>query len=443
MQDYTGGNTLRKLSFVLLLVLNVGLGFVLFDGVMGQDDPQPAAPLDSGFTYQGRLDVAGAPANGVYDFQFRLFDAASGGSQVGGMVNVDDVPVTDGLFNVMLDFGAGAFDGEARWLELAVRDGSSTGGYNHLLPLQQLSASPYALYSMSAPWGGLTGIPTGFVDGVDGVEYENVIVVAKSGGDYTSIQAALDSITDAGADNAYLVYVAPGVYEEQVTMKPYVTLEGAGEGVSIIRWTGGEESPGDGTGSVTLSGADNAELRHLTVETASTGAYWAVAMHNDNASPSITHVTLNATGGTRSYGLYNRNTALPALTNVTVTASGASFQNFGVSNASSSPTMTNVTATAAGGSSNFAIYSVSGSSATLTNVTARALGATGTNYGSFNTTSTTTILNSVIEGQAAGYSVHRSGGTVKVANSQLSGAVSSGVTCFNNYDANLAAVACP
>jgi hypothetical protein len=33
------------------------------------------------FTYQGRLQDGGAPANGSYDFQFTLWDALSGGTQ--------------------------------------------------------------------------------------------------------------------------------------------------------------------------------------------------------------------------------------------------------------------------------------------------------------------------------------------------------------------------
>src|SRR6185369_16358988 len=46
------------------------------------------------FTYQGRLSDGGLPANGVYDLQFKLFDAASGGAQQGGTVLRDDVSVT-------------------------------------------------------------------------------------------------------------------------------------------------------------------------------------------------------------------------------------------------------------------------------------------------------------------------------------------------------------
>src|SRR5881628_1686291 len=82
------------------------------------------------FTYQGQLKDGGAPANGVYDLEFRVFDALSGGGQQGGTVTVDDLAITNGLFTAMLDFGGAHFSGGAnRWLNVAVRPGASTGAY--------------------------------------------------------------------------------------------------------------------------------------------------------------------------------------------------------------------------------------------------------------------------------------------------------------------------
>ena len=43
-------------------------------------------PVGTAFTHQGRLTQAGSPADGEFDFEFRLFDAASAGNQQGSVV---------------------------------------------------------------------------------------------------------------------------------------------------------------------------------------------------------------------------------------------------------------------------------------------------------------------------------------------------------------------
>lgn len=115
---------------------------------------QAQTPLTAAITYQGRLESAGSPANGAYDFIFRLFDAAQNGNQVGSNITVNDLTVTDGLFTAQLNFGQSAYNGDARWLDVQVRVGTSTGIYTPLSPRQPMTAAPFALYAASAagPW---------------------------------------------------------------------------------------------------------------------------------------------------------------------------------------------------------------------------------------------------------------------------------------------------
>lgn len=111
-------------------------------------------PLGSEFTYQGRLKRAGQPYTGSADVQFQLYDAATWGTLVAGPVVSGNVAVADGLFTTTVDFGAGAFTGDARWLEVAVRAPSGSGAYATLSPRQSLTVTPHAQYAASS---GATG----------------------------------------------------------------------------------------------------------------------------------------------------------------------------------------------------------------------------------------------------------------------------------------------
>ena len=96
-------------------------------------------PVGTAFTYQGKLTGSGgAPLNGSYDMQFKLFGASAGSNQIGSTVNLSGVAVSNGLFTVKLDFGTEAFDGSARWLEVSV--GSEVMG-----PRVEITPAPYAL----------------------------------------------------------------------------------------------------------------------------------------------------------------------------------------------------------------------------------------------------------------------------------------------------------
>jgi Chaperone of endosialidase len=108
-----------------------------------------AGAQTSNFTYQGRLTDGGTAANGNYDLQFALWDSASGGAQIGSTLTLNTVPVSNGVFNVSLDFGASSFNGASRFLEVSARP-ISGGAFALLSPRQQVTSTPYAVRSASA-----------------------------------------------------------------------------------------------------------------------------------------------------------------------------------------------------------------------------------------------------------------------------------------------------
>ena len=118
----------------------------------------PQAAVGSAFTYQGLLNKNGSPASASCDFQFSLWNAANGGSQVGSTLTKTSVAVTKGVFTTSLNFGEAAFlTGEARWLQIAVRCPAGGGGYTTLTSRQTLTTTPYALYSRGVWNFGATG----------------------------------------------------------------------------------------------------------------------------------------------------------------------------------------------------------------------------------------------------------------------------------------------
>ena len=151
-----------------------GLGLALGLAVAVVMVPAPPArgetALGTAFTYQGRLKQDGVPLTGTPDLQFSLWDAATGGAQVDTTQTLLSHLVANGLFTAPLDFGAGAFTGDARWLQIVVEG-------NTLTPRQKLTATPYALCALNAlqadaaPWTGLSGVPADLLDGDQDTTY--------------------------------------------------------------------------------------------------------------------------------------------------------------------------------------------------------------------------------------------------------------------------------
>ncbi len=111
-------------------------------------------PIGTAMTYQGQLRSSGLPYAGTADLIFTLYDDPAAGGVQGGPIALTAISVVNGQFTVQLDFGAAAFAGGARWLDIQVRTPAGSGSYTTLSPRQALTAAPYALYALSGSGSG-------------------------------------------------------------------------------------------------------------------------------------------------------------------------------------------------------------------------------------------------------------------------------------------------
>jgi hypothetical protein len=108
-----------------------------------------AAAQGTAFTYQGQLQDNGSPASGTYNLTFSLFNTNASGVAIAGPVTTNGVIVTNGLFTVLIDFGADAFTGGTNWLQIGVET-NGFGSFTTLTPRQKLTPVPDAIYAENA-----------------------------------------------------------------------------------------------------------------------------------------------------------------------------------------------------------------------------------------------------------------------------------------------------
>ncbi len=168
---------------------------IAFLATVGGLVPSRTLAQGTAFTYQGRLSDNARPANGTYDLNFSLFPEASGGSRIGAVLSFPATSVTNGLFSLSLDFGQGSFNGQDRWIELAVRtNGAAT--FSTLAPRRQVLPSPQAVYSGTA--ANAQAVPASGVSGV--LSLANLPPLAVDGSGITALNAsqlASGSVPDA------------------------------------------------------------------------------------------------------------------------------------------------------------------------------------------------------------------------------------------------------
>ena len=242
---------LSLVAYVLVISLLMSTS-----GVSAQEESpenptgQLASPLTTAFTYQGRLKDTSGPVNNNCDFEFKLFASAGGNDQVGASQPRNNLLVEDGYFTVDdLDFGVGAFQGEARWLEVAVRCPAGSGDFELLAPRQELTAAPHAWYARRAPWSGLIGLPAGFADGID----DNTLYTAGGGLTLSGDQFSVDtSLIQARVDQACSAGSAIRVINQDGSVTCQ-SVSGAGGGDITAVYAGTGLLGGSETGDATLS----------------------------------------------------------------------------------------------------------------------------------------------------------------------------------------------
>jgi hypothetical protein len=276
---------------------------------------------------------------------------------------------------------------------------------------------------------------------------------------------AVAQISNPSATNPYLVKVEPGIYDlgtNSLFLRPFVDLEGSGEGVTTITST----VP---TGYGTVVGVDNSEVRFLTVKNTGAPGQQIVALFSETSSPRFTHVRVLASGGSENQAIHMSNGS-PVLDHVVASATGGGTA-IGVMNLNAVLTVTSSTFSAAGAAgANTGYLSTSGGTTratdstmtgsggeiasgvktnnsvhTLTNMTVSGSGAT-QSFGIYNGWRVAVPAVNVHQSRISGgtNSVYSFGGPVKVGASQLTGPVATTgtgtVTCAASYNENYVAL---
>jgi len=128
---------------------------------------------------------------------------------------------------------------------------------------------------------GITGTMT--VSG-GGAVPQQAVVVAKADGDFATIQAAIDDITDNATGKRYVILIYPGTYTENITMEDFVSLQGVGKRSNVII---------DGTVTFASDAGDNAGIENLKVaETTTTSGLDLITSPSSTGQHAIRECTL-------------------------------------------------------------------------------------------------------------------------------------------------------
>lgn len=242
-----------KKLFVSILLMAVLFAPMLGAAAQtGGDQGVEAAPPGGGFTFQGYLtDDAGNPYDDSCDINVSLWDAPTGGNQIGEIDANHGAQVMDGYFTIVLNdngqFGPNPFNGSPRYLQIGV--GCQSSGEQQLLtPRQPLYAAPYATYALSVAPHAHTGETwsfntTGSVLTIDNTSNTTGAALTLNG---TRIGLALDAqgaIRSSASSELYLSPYSIILRDGSTAGATIKALGGGGMGIGV---------PGGGTAYAVL-----------------------------------------------------------------------------------------------------------------------------------------------------------------------------------------------
>jgi hypothetical protein len=337
------------------------------------------------------------------------------------------------------------------------------------------------------PMSAVTGLTTALAGKADAghdhdpvyqKKYANVVVVAKAGGDTTDLAAAIGSITDASADNPYLIKVMPGVFQiGGGVIPPYVDVEGSGQGATIIRTSGASQLSGGeirditiehlglsevgGVQALVVSGVSGstAKVSNVTVKVTRNPAIpdewpswvWGIDLSAGSATLTNVSIMIDAQGG-HAYGIYKSGWAGPVrFENVDVRIVNASetWGIYAIVSPSSNyePVILHgarVNVSAAGMAAGLFFLGSNESQYGTDTFQVKGCDIQSTDAGITAYSGYTEIVNSRVSGTNYAVAVGPAPGTTKVSFSELDGLLpGSTIACYSVHDASFIGRTCP
>jgi hypothetical protein len=233
---------------------------------------QPYA-VGTAFTYQGQLKEGGVPVTTPVDLEFTLWSdpvSTLPADQIGGVHPISLTPDANGLFTVVLNdtdqFTTSPFNGQARWLQIAVSP-AGVPPLSTLWPRQELTPAPHAL-ALPGLYTQQNATSPNLIGGFSGNTVDPVAVGVSiaGGGQNGSENLAFDDFGSIGGGVLNVTGSDDG-QPQQPDNAPYATVAGgtgnrANGNASAV--SGGNSNVANGDTSVIAGGLNNQAAGNLS-----------------------------------------------------------------------------------------------------------------------------------------------------------------------------------